>query len=174
MKRQLFSTSVAAILMVPALAVAQSGDTERTPQAGMQGEQATEAPLGDAPRADPAQLPEGGSAAGTSGTGAQLGMTGGSAQIGLGAALTAEDLEGADIIDAKGETVGSVDTVKLAADGSVEGILVDVGGFLGIGAKTVLLGMAEIEVEHDPQTAEVSVTTDLTREEIKDRPAHEG
>jgi len=174
MKRELFSTAVAAILMVPALAFAQSGDTERTPQAGMEGEQATEAPLGDAPAADPAEVPDGGSAAGTAGAGAQQGATGAGAETGLGAALTAEDLQGAEIIDAAGTSLGSAESVKLAADGSVEGVLVDVGGFLGIGAKTVMLTMDEIEVEQDPQSAEVSVTTDLTREEIKERPAHEG
>lgn len=42
------------------------------------------------------------------------------------------------------ETVGNIADVVLSKDGSVRGVLIDIGGFLGIGAHTVMVDMDEL------------------------------
>lgn len=42
------------------------------------------------------------------------------------------------------EDIGSIGDIVLAKDGSVRGVLVDIGGFLGIGARTVMVDMDDL------------------------------
>lgn len=51
--------------------------------------------------------------------------------------LLANDLIGADVVSADGESVGNVADVILDQDGRLAGITVSVGGFLGIGDREI-------------------------------------
>ncbi|MGP6088824.1 PRC-barrel domain-containing protein [Antarctobacter jejuensis] len=44
------------------------------------------------------------------------------------------------------ERIGSVDDVVLSADGKIEGVLAEVGGFLGIGDKLVMLPVSDMKM----------------------------
>lgn len=63
MKRILATTALSAVLMAPSILGAQALDENRTPQEGMDGEQASESLLGDAPEIDPKKVPDGAAAA---------------------------------------------------------------------------------------------------------------
>lgn len=55
------------------------------------------------------------------------------------------DLEGKAVYDAKGENIGDIKDVLVSQDGSVNAVIIGVGGFLGIGQKDVAVSMSALE-----------------------------
>ena len=86
---------------------------------------------------------------------------------------TADRLMGADVYDANGENVGSVDDILLDDDDGISDILVDVGGFLGIGAHTVRMPLADAQIGWSDTDDEVRVQVMMTADELEDMPEHE-
>lgn len=90
-------------------------------------------------------------------------------------ALTADDLMGAVVYDRFGDRVTGISDVVLSADGSsVESVVVDVGGFLGLFAHSVVVDMDQLEIARDVESEAVRVYLDLTQEELEELPAHQG
>ncbi len=89
------------------------------------------------------------------------------------AQLTAADLDGATVYDLNDDSIGSVSELVLGADGTIEHAVVDVGGFLGIGAHSVALDFDELQIMRD-EGGTVRVYIDETREQLEARPAHAG
>ena len=83
--------------------------------------------------------------------------------------LNQENLEGATIYGPEDETVGSVSHVH--GDGADATVVLDVGGFLGIGAKTVALPMASFEFMRD-EGGTVHAVTSMTKDQAKALPEH--
>lgn len=90
-----------------------------------------------------------------------------------GAMPTAQELMGAAVVDGAGNSVGSVEDVVL--DGAVvSGIIVDVGGFLGIGGHRVSIPFDGVTVVRNTDTGNVDhIQVALTREQLKALPEHE-
>lgn len=86
---------------------------------------------------------------------------------------TADDLQGADVYDATGESIGSVNDLVLEGDSEITHALVDVGGFLGMGSHTVALPIEDLTVTRDADGT-ARVQTGLSREQLEAMPAHEG
>ncbi|MFW8594091.1 PRC-barrel domain-containing protein [Cribrihabitans neustonicus] len=86
--------------------------------------------------------------------------------------LTAEELTGTRAYDANDEHVGEVSEVILTADGKVEGVVVDLGGFLGIGEKPVKLTMDDIEINEVEGDLRVRIM--MTEEQMEALPEYEG
>lgn len=78
-----------------------------------------------------------------------------------------KDLIGKMLYGANDEEVGEVQDVVMTDDGNLRSVLVDVGGFLGMGAKTIAISADEIEVGSDKVMA-----PSLTKESAKDMPEH--
>lgn len=53
------------------------------------------------------------------------------------ATLKAEDLKGTDVISPTGQKLGDIDDFVLTGDGKVDAVIVEFGGFLGMGTKHV-------------------------------------
>lgn len=87
------------------------------------------------------------------------------------AAVSTDQLVGADLVNYENETVATIDDVLIAND-TVEGVVVTFGGVLGFGAEKVLLEPTEIEVMRDANDT-LMVRTSLTPEAIESRPAYE-
>lgn len=72
------------------------------------------------------------------------------------------------------EDVGSINDIILSQDGEVRGVLLDVGGFLGIGARTVMIGIDDLYFVADTQTPEnlsdFFVVASLSREQLETLP----
>lgn len=72
------------------------------------------------------------------------------------------------------EDVGSINDIILSQDGEVRGVLLDVGGFLGIGARTVMIGIDDLYFVADTQTPEnlsdFFVVASLSREQLEALP----
>jgi sporulation protein YlmC with PRC-barrel domain len=80
--------------------------------------------------------------------------------------VTADELIGTNVVDAEGETVGSINAFLLDQDGQIDHAIVDVGGFLGFGAKSVAIPVEELQV--GPDQDEVVVA--MTREQLDAMP----
>lgn len=88
--------------------------------------------------------------------------------------LAASDLNEAILMDAviygpEDEKVGTVSHVHGA--GPTSQVIVDVGGFLGIGAKPVALPVSQLNFMRD-ENGDVHATTSLTKDQAKDLPEH--
>jgi sporulation protein YlmC with PRC-barrel domain len=66
------------------------------------------------------------------------------------------EIVGMDVYGSDGEEIGEVTDVLADSSGEVKGLAIDVGGFLGIGAKTVLLPLDQVQVEADRFTTTMS------------------
>jgi sporulation protein YlmC with PRC-barrel domain len=83
--------------------------------------------------------------------------------------LPASKLVGASVKNMDGKSVGKIGEVLLTTSGSVQGVVVDVGGFLGIGAHPVLIAWNDLTIKHEKGTVEA--TTGMTREQLDKLPA---
>ena len=70
-------------------------------------------------------------------------------------------------IAANWERIGEAEDVVLTHDGAVAGVLVDVGGFLGIGDKDVLLPLEEIRLVPG-EDDELVIVTRMTEEALEE------
>jgi hypothetical protein len=86
------------------------------------------------------------------------------------AELNASNLEGADVYDTNDEKVGSIS--HMHGQGSDTHVVVDVGGFLGLGAKPVSLSLAQLDVMRDTHDKVHAITT-MTRDQIEALPEHQ-
>ncbi len=90
------------------------------------------------------------------------------------AAMTTDDLQGAPIFDANDENIGDVSELVVSADGEIDKVVADVGGFLGIGVHTVALDFDELQILRNADGTDLRVYLDQTRENLEQRPAFEG
>ena len=60
------------------------------------------------------------------------------------------------------DDIGEINDIVLSPTGDVQGVLVDIGGFLGIGARTVALDMGQLHFLRD-ETDELRGGHELTR-----------
>ena len=72
------------------------------------------------------------------------------------------------------ENIGNIDDVVLTQDGELRGVLLDIGGFLGIGARTVMVDLDDLYFVADDTTAEdlsdFSVVATMTRDQLENLP----
>ncbi len=88
----------------------------------------------------------------------------------LGLAEQTEDnLIGATIYDRNDDKVGTIS--HLHRSGTSSSIIVDVGGFLGIGAKPVALAMSDVSLMRDDHGTVHGVTS-RSRDQIEALPEH--
>lgn len=90
--------------------------------------------------------------------------------VGEATAPTAEELTGADVQDAAGNTIGSVGDLVLDGD-QLTGARIDVGGFLGIGTRDVIVPLESLSVTRNADGGVDHVQTSLTREQLETLPA---
>ncbi len=89
----------------------------------------------------------------------------GTIMVANAARIQASDLLGADVQTANGESVGDIDEIWLDANGQVAGVVVDVGGYLGIGADPVLLAWSDLQIRQDGD--DVMAVTQLSRDQLE-------
>ena len=78
-------------------------------------------------------------------------------------------LDGAELWTADGEEIGDIDHVIVGQDGQPEQIIAGVGGFLGIGARSIAMGTDSLVYLKD----EEAWVTKMTRADIEAAPAHD-
>lgn len=80
------------------------------------------------------------------------------------AGLRASDVVGAKVENPNGDNIGEISEVILKQDGSVNGVVVDVGGFLGVGERPVLLNWKDLQFTG--VTGDLAVTTTLNKDQL--------
>ena len=83
--------------------------------------------------------------------------------------LTPAILEGAAVYGADDHKVGKVDHVH--GSGAASSVVIDVGGFLGIGAKPVSVSISDLDFMRD-EDGEVHALTAWTKDQLKQMPEH--
>ncbi len=81
--------------------------------------------------------------------------------------MTAKELEGKKVLTLSGEEVGEIDDVGTSATRQARVATVDVGGFLGIGEKTIAIPLSELQ---PAASDDGSVKTSMTRASIEALP----
>ncbi|WP_074445754.1 PRC-barrel domain-containing protein [Saliniramus fredricksonii] len=86
--------------------------------------------------------------------------------------FSVDELLGANVYDVNDEDVGNVDDVMAGADNQLEYVVVDVGGFLGLGEHTVAIGLDEVTILHD-DADDLRLYVDVTEEALNEMPEHQ-
>lgn len=88
------------------------------------------------------------------------------------ASMSAQDLIGTRVIGPNDQDVGEVGDVILSADGKVDAVIVDVGGFLGLGEKPVALALDNLKFQRD-QNGGLYVWVNFTEDQLKNQPKYD-
>jgi len=83
--------------------------------------------------------------------------------------LTSDILEGANIYGVDDEKVGTLDHLHGTGPGSKA--VIDVGGFLGIGAKPVAVALSDLDFMRD-EDGDVHASMSWTKDQLKAMPEH--
>jgi hypothetical protein len=87
--------------------------------------------------------------------------------------MTADDLEGSYVYGANDETVGEIDGLVMGEDGKVAEVVINVGGFLGIGEKPVAVTWNELQVLQNAEGDDVRIYIDSTEEALEAQPEYQ-
>jgi sporulation protein YlmC with PRC-barrel domain len=82
-----------------------------------------------------------------------------------GLGMRVDEVEDITVVDASGETIGEVDEVLGTSDGRPVAVVVEAGGFLGIGEKDVIVDISRLTKNGD------NVVLAMSKAEIEALPA---
>lgn len=82
----------------------------------------------------------------------------------------ASTLMDASITNMAGDTIGDVNDLVISSDGTVTGVVVGVGGFLGVGEKDVALEMSAVKITTDTD-GDLVFSVNETEEALENAPA---
>ena len=86
------------------------------------------------------------------------------------AQLTADELKGINVYGTNDEHIGTIGDLALNEDGSVDALIIDFGGFLGIGTKPVAVAFENLNFLADPNNNR-SLVLPITRDQMEAAPA---
>jgi sporulation protein YlmC with PRC-barrel domain len=86
--------------------------------------------------------------------------------------LSAENLIGTAIYSPEDKAVGEVGDVIFDQGGSIQAVIVDVGGFLGVGEKPVAIQFDALNVQKDTN-GDLRLMVNATQEQLENAPAYE-
>lgn len=83
--------------------------------------------------------------------------------------VTTEELKGVDVYHSADEKVGKIGDIEIGADNSVAHVIVDVGGFLGMGEHRVALTPEQVQIYKNADNV-LRAHVALTKDELKALP----
>jgi sporulation protein YlmC with PRC-barrel domain len=84
--------------------------------------------------------------------------------------LNASEVIGMSVVNHNDKAIGKIGELVLAQDGSVHGVVVDVGGFLGMGTHPVLLDWKQVSMVDKNGSTEATVN--MSRNALKQLPEY--
>jgi len=90
------------------------------------------------------------------------------------AKLTADRLDGARVYGANDEDVGEISKLVLSDDGKIKTVVIDVGGFLGMGEKPVGVTFDELQILSTEDGSDFRVYIDSSEDALKNQPTYKG
>jgi hypothetical protein len=88
--------------------------------------------------------------------------------------LTADKLTGARVYGPKDEDVGEINRIILDNNGQVERVVLDVGGFLGVGERQIAVTMDELNIVKNAKGDDFRVYIDANQANLKAQPEFKG
>ena len=85
--------------------------------------------------------------------------------------MSASDFMGKTVYAVDGTNIGEVNDFFVTHDGKVQGVVVGVGGFLGIGQKDVVVSMPSIQMQTADGSAKLVINA--TKDELNAAPAYD-
>lgn len=82
--------------------------------------------------------------------------------------LKSEEILGMSVVNAADEEIGEIDDMIISKDGTVAGVVISVGGFLGIGEKLVGLAWDRVSIEPGTKVA----YADMSKAQLEEAPAY--
>ena len=86
--------------------------------------------------------------------------------------VSTEMLMGESVYDTQDNDVGSIDDMLLDDEGAVTHVIVDFGGFLGIGSSQAAIGYDELTILTTEGYSDVRIYVDATKSQIQDLPRY--
>lgn len=86
--------------------------------------------------------------------------------------ISAEELLGTAVYGSNDESVGEVGDVIFGQGGEIEAVVIDVGGFLGIGEKPVAVQFDALNVQKD-QNGGMTLSLNATQEQLENAPTYD-
>lgn len=87
--------------------------------------------------------------------------------------FSVDEVLGSNVYDVNEDNVGNVDDVVAGSNGELQYVVMDIGGFLGIGAHTVALGLDEVTILHDGAD-NLRIYVDATEDQLRNMPEYQG
>lgn len=84
-------------------------------------------------------------------------------------AVTTEDVLGVAVYGSNNEWIGDLSELKLAEDGKIDGAIIDVGGFLGLGEKPVEMSLDQIDIRRS-EIGDIRAYVSATEAELESLP----
>ncbi|KZY06155.1 MULTISPECIES: PRC-barrel domain-containing protein [unclassified Sulfitobacter] len=88
--------------------------------------------------------------------------------------MTADDLENARIYGVNDEDIGEIEELLVNDNGEIDRVLIDVGGFLGMGERRVAVSFEELQVLRNAEGNDVRIYIDSTEEALESLPEYQG
>jgi len=82
--------------------------------------------------------------------------------------LGVEEIVGKEVVSQQGEEIGEIEDVVVDTSSQMKLAVIDVGGFLGIGEKSVAVSFDQLELSDDGR-----IRSDLTRETLESQPEYD-
>lgn len=82
--------------------------------------------------------------------------------------LKTEEILGMSVVNAADEEIGEINDLIVSKDGTVAGVVISVGGFLGIGDKLVGVAWSQVSVEPEAKVA----YADMSKAQLENAPAY--
>lgn len=91
----------------------------------------------------------------------------------MNADVTAEELTGTKVYGPDEDEVGEIGDLVIADDGTVSDVIVDVGGFLGLGEKAVSIAFDSVQLLKETDGDDMRAYVGMTEDQLKELPKYE-
>lgn len=86
--------------------------------------------------------------------------------------ISTDMLTGMSVYDVNDNDVGEVSDMLIGDDGAISHVIIDFGGFLGIGSRQASLEYGELTVLSDEDNDDVRIYVDATKDQVRDLPRY--
>jgi sporulation protein YlmC with PRC-barrel domain len=87
--------------------------------------------------------------------------------------VTSDMLVGATVYDPSDTSVGTVKELVLNADGAITNVIIDFGGFLGMGSHQVSVRFDDLTILSNDRATDMRIYVDATKEQIQSLPQYQ-
>jgi len=88
--------------------------------------------------------------------------------------VSTADVESATVYGREYEVIGSIRSLKVDKNGEISDAVIDVGGFLGLGARSVLMPFSAMTILRKVDASHLRVNLDTTKDKLTAMPHHAG